>query len=84
MCDKILIYDKMPRKRISYVIDERIVELIAKLARQESISRNRFLEKHFAQVGIRLGALPPDFEPLGETRGGDRKSKKAKKEDNEQ
>lgn len=81
MCDSIMNFNIMPRKRISYVIDERIVELIAKLARQEGISRNRFLEKHFAQVGIRLGALPHDFEPLGETRGGDRRSQSSKKSD---
>ncbi|MBE9212963.1 hypothetical protein IQ247_09740 [Plectonema cf. radiosum LEGE 06105] len=70
----------MPRKRITYAIDERISDLIAQLARQEGISRNRYLEKHFAQVGIRLGVLPSNFEPLGETRGGDRKSAEAKEQ----
>lgn len=71
---------QMPRKRITYAIDERIGDLIAKLAEQEGISRNRFLEKHFAQVGIRLGLLPSDFKQLGETRGGDRKSAQAKEQ----
>ncbi len=72
---------RMPRKRITYAIDERIGDLIAKLAEEEGISRNRFLEKHFAKVGIRLGLLPGDFKPLGETRGGDRKSTGTKEEE---
>lgn len=74
---------KMPRKRITYTIDERIGDLIAKLAKLENVSRNRYLENHFANVGIRTGLLPADFEPLGETRGGDRtKSKQEEELDN--
>ena len=65
----------MPRERVSYKIDKRIIDVISRLAEQEGISRNRFLEKHFGEVGIRLGILPADFKPLGETRGGDRRRK---------
>ncbi len=66
---------KMPRKRRSYVLDERVINAIATLAAKSEMSANRYLEKlgwlHAQQAGI----IPMDARPLGETRGGDRSKK---------
>lgn len=75
--------DLMPRKRVTYTIDERIIDVISKMADKEGISRNRFLEKHFAHLGVLGGFLSTDFKMLGETRGGDRRKKNLEAGDND-
>lgn len=63
----------MPRKRkpVSFRIDELVVETLTKLAREENISVNRYLETHFFRIGKERGLIPPDTQLIGETRGGD-------------
>jgi hypothetical protein len=65
-----------PRKRrqIALRIDEGILEILSKLAKSDNTSVNKYIEKHFLDYGKKNGLLPEDFELLGETRGGDRKS----------
>ena len=62
----------MPRKRRSYILDERVIEAIAELAAKQHMSANRYLEKLTFTHGKQLGVIPMDAEPLKETRGGDR------------
>lgn len=69
--------DFMVRKRkpVAYRIDELVIELLSKLAKEENSSVNRYIEKHFFQLGKERGLISQDEELLGETRGGDRTSK---------
>lgn len=83
MLESVEVSRLMPRKRVTYTIDERVLEVINQMAAKEGDSRNRFLEKHFAHLGVLGGYLPTSFKLLGETRGGDRKSQKAKEGDND-
>ncbi|WP_414589116.1 hypothetical protein [Scytonema sp. PCC 10023] len=69
------------RKPVAYRIDSVILELLAKLAREQNTSVNRFLESHFLKIGIERGLISPDTELLGETRGGDRRSKNEGEDD---
>lgn len=62
----------MPRKRRSYILDERVIEAIAELASKHHMSANRYLERLTFLHGKQLGVIPMDAEPLKETRGGDR------------
>ncbi len=64
------------RRQVALRIDEAILEMLAKLAKADNTSMNKYLEKHFLEYGKSQGLLPEDFELLGETRGGDRKSGK--------
>ncbi|MEM9093166.1 MAG: hypothetical protein AAGC93_31120 [Cyanobacteria bacterium P01_F01_bin.53] len=68
----------MARKRRSYHLDERVIEAIQKLAGDSYTSANRYLEMLLFDIAKAKGALPPDAEPLGETRGGDRTSEESK------
>ena len=70
----------MPRKRRSYNIDERIINVLSELAKRDNMSANRYLENLLFTHAQQRGALPMDAQPLGETRGGDF-SKKAKAEE---
>jgi hypothetical protein len=70
------------RKPVAYRIDSVILDLLAKLAREQNTSVNRYLESHFLKIGIERGLISPDTELLGETRGGDR-SKTDKEDENE-
>ena len=76
-----LLMDMRKRKQVAYRIDSIILELLAKLAREQNTSVNRYLESHFLKIGIERGLIPPDTELLGETRGGDRKSGKGDNEE---
>ncbi|BAZ71386.1 hypothetical protein NIES4106_61830 (plasmid) [Fischerella sp. NIES-4106] len=60
------------RKPVAYRIDELVVEALAKLAKEENLSINRYIEKHFFHIAKQKGLIPRDSELLGETRGGDR------------
>jgi hypothetical protein len=75
-----LLMDMRKRKQVAYRIDSIILELLAKLAREQNTSVNRYLESHFLKIGIERGLIPSDTELLGETRGGDRKSEKRDEE----
>ena len=67
------------RKRRTYNLDERTIEVLAELAADDGISTNRYLEILLFNLGIEKGKLPSDAKLLGELRGGDR----TRKEDNE-
>ena len=62
----------MPRKAVTYRFDERLIAAVKERARQDNSSANNWLETLLIKVLREDGALPEDFEPLGETRGGDR------------
>lgn len=64
----------MTNKRItnSVTMDERIWKLIKENAERRKISISKYLEEYFVNEFKRICILPPDFETLGETRGGDR------------
>ena len=64
--------DLMPRKPASFRIDERVLEVIATLAARSGVEPQRYLENYFFARGKELGLIPPEAEPLGETRGGKR------------
>jgi hypothetical protein len=70
------------RKPVAYRIDSVILDLLAKLAREQNTSVNRYLESHFLKIGIERGLISPDTELLGETRGGDR-TKTDKEDEND-
>lgn len=57
------------RKPVSFRIDELVVETLAKLAKEDNASVNRFIESHFFKLGKEKGLIPQDAELLGETRG---------------
>jgi hypothetical protein len=63
------------RKSTTFRLDERIIEAIEKAAKLSNASKNRYIEMLFIKHCQGLGILPMDFEPLGETRGGDRTNK---------
>ena len=69
--------DLMTRKRkpVAYRLDELVIEVLAKLAKKENSSINRYIEKHFFQIGIDEGLISENEELIGETRGGDRTGK---------
>lgn len=69
------------RKPVAYRIDSVILELLAKLAKEQNTSVNRYIEYHFLKYGIERGLIAPETELLGETRGGDQKSKKQKEDE---
>ena len=71
----------MPRKAVTYRFDERIIAAVKARARQDNSSANNWLETLLIKVLREDGVLPDDFEPLGETRGGDRTTKKESAED---
>lgn len=62
---------QMPRKRITLNVDTRIADALASVADRLGISMSRVGELELSQRLIALGALPDDYKPLGETRGGD-------------
>jgi hypothetical protein len=68
----------MAREKIGLQIDDRVIEALKKLAQQSNASTNRYIESVLFAHAKQAGALPINAEPLGESRGGDRKSAKAK------
>ena len=62
----------MPRKAVTYRFDERLIAAVKERARQDNSSANNWLETLLIKILKEDGVLSEDFEPLGETRGGDR------------
>ncbi|MHC0068784.1 hypothetical protein ACWATR_38990 [Nostoc sp. UIC 10890] len=67
----LLLFMSRKRKPVSFRIDELVVETLAKLAREENTSVNRYIETHFFRLGKERGFISPDAQLIGETRGGD-------------
>ena len=65
------------RKAVTYRIDEVIIQAVEKIAKENNSSVNRYIENLLYAHCRELGRLI-DVEPLGETRGGSRKSGKDK------
>ena len=61
---------QMPRKNATYRLDQRLVEEIQSLAKEQNTSSNRWLENALINLLKASGRISPDFQPLGETRGG--------------
>lgn len=59
------------RKSTTFRLDERVIEAMTQAAKLANASKNRYIENIFVKHCQSLGVLPMDFEPLGETRGGD-------------
>ena len=72
----------MPRKAVTYRFDDRLIAALKEKAQQSNNSVTNWLETHLIEVMKTEGFLPQDFQPLGETRGGDR-SKNADNADQE-
>ena len=62
----------MPRKRRSFMLDERVINVLAKAAQRKNVSANRYLENLLFLHGKQIGELDDDAQPLGELRGGSR------------
>ena len=60
----------MPRKRVSYRIDDAVIEAMKRRARLDGRNANNWLEHHLLNALKQSGDLPADYIPLGETRGG--------------
>ena len=71
----------MPRRAVTYRFDERVIEALKARSRKSNSSVSNWLETLLIETLMRSGDLPADFEPLGETRGGDRTNKKESTED---
>ena len=67
------------RKAVTYRIDEKVTEALDKVARAKNISVNRCVENILFAYCKEEGALDVNIQPLGETRGGDRKIDNSKK-----
>ena len=59
------------RKPVGYRLDEIVVEALKRLAREQNISVNRYIETHFFHLAKEKGLINASTELLGETRGGD-------------
>jgi hypothetical protein len=60
----------MTRKNRTFLLDEGIIELVARLASEDGRSANQWLERHLFHLGQNLDKLPKDYTLPGETRGG--------------
>lgn len=65
----------MPRKKLTFRIDERLLQVMDETARLSGHSKNLWLERHLTRFFEDAGKLPENFEPLGDLRG-ERYSKK--------
>ena len=62
-------FSAVPRKRTSLTLDIDAVEAIRKLANQANMSLARYVEAIMVTEAKVKGALPHDYQLLGETRG---------------
>ena len=62
----------MARQQKTFRLDERVLDALKVQSQKSETSVNNWVESLLIETLKRTGALPPDFEPLGETRGGDR------------
>lgn len=67
-----VIMEMTKRKASTFRLDERVLEAVTKAAKLHNTSKNHYIETLFIKHCQALGLINMDFEPLGETRGGDR------------
>jgi hypothetical protein len=65
------------RKNATYRLDSLIIEKISEHAKKNDISANSWLEDYLFNSLKTMGIIDSNEQPLGETRGGDRKSNKS-------
>ena len=70
----------MPRKRVTYRLDTRLIEATKKRARMDNNSANNWLENLLIATLRKDGVLDDNFEPLGETRGGNHATSEGSKD----
>lgn len=63
---------QMPRRRITISVDTEILDLLTEKATDLNTSISRMSETALIAHAKKLGILPSNYRPLGETRGGDR------------
>lgn len=68
---------QMPRRRITISVDTEILDLLVDKATDLNTSISRMAETALIAHAKKLGILPNGYRPLGETRGGDRKTEEA-------
>ena len=68
----------MPRKRITAALDINVIEAMKAAAKTANTSMSRYIESVLMDDAKQQSLLPDDYEPLGETRGGDRSQSKNK------
>ena len=71
------------RKQKAFRLDTRVIDAFNAMAKKQGISANRLLEIHLFNHLQQQGFIDKDMELLGETRGGDQKSNKARSKDND-
>ena len=71
----------MPRKNAGYRLDERCIEALRELAKRTGRSVNEYLEDLIFTHAKINSVIPPEAEPLGETRGGKRSNTGRKPKD---
>lgn len=60
----------MARKRRTFKLDERLLDALKDVSQQSNTSANNWLETLLIDTFRKKGALPKDFSPLVENRGG--------------
>ena len=64
----------MPRKRTTITLDVEAIEAFKRLAKKANMSLPKYLEALMITHAKSEGEIPQSYEPLGETRGGNRGS----------
>ncbi len=72
----LLLVEMRKRKNATYRLDSLIIEKIAEHAKNNGVSANSWLEKYLFNSLKSMGIIDESETPLGETRGGDRKTNK--------
>ncbi len=67
------------RKRIAVSVDSEVAALLSDKAADLGMSFSRMAETALIAYSEALGLLPEDYEPIGETRGGDRTNRREAK-----
>lgn len=70
----LILVEMRKRKNATYRLDSLIIEKIAEHAKKNGVSANGWLEDYLFNSLKSMGIIDPNELPLGETRGGDRKS----------
>ena len=73
----------MARKRRTFKLDERLLDALKDVSHQANTSANNWLETLLINTFKNEGALPEDFTPLIENRGGLRSQSKEEATDDE-
>ena len=73
----------MARKRRTFKLDERLLDALKEVATEANTSANNWLETLLINTFRKNGAIPKDFKPIAENRGGLRTVQKEEGSDDE-